>query len=191
MDQMVKTISLDALYDVRYKNVHGVHPQGAPKPQGTVLLEVLKTLEHQITARHLLPSNHKTQSFHPLWFQAETERNVFLWRAGFSIIEKDDFEFWINVPQLINKRLSFLKKGPTDSPFLHPKWSFSDDVSSSIDAEIKYLNELYELFDSVAEHATALCEVSSLVLAEISPVNEQKTTVVLPVIMSKRRNLSK
>jgi hypothetical protein len=193
---MVKTVKVDSLYEVRYKNVHSDQKLDSNKalkpvhqPSGVLLLDVLKTLEHEIRNRHLLPSSHLDFScFHPLWFQAETERNVFLWRAGFSLIEKDEFEFWVDVPALIQKRLSTLNKPSTDSPFSNGIWpkNDSDSVNQAINSEKQYLTELAQIFDSISDHATALCEVSTMVMQEICRSYSPHASVTLPVRIQKR-----
>jgi hypothetical protein len=182
---MVKPIRVDSLYDVRYKNVHSdrqLDTLTCNLEQGVLLLDVLKTLETEIQKRNLLPSTFTKVNFHPLWFQAETERNVFLWRAGFSLIEKDEFEFWVNVPELIQKRLNSLADNNYESPFSNANWFYgdSDTDTNATKAEQQYLIELSNLFSSISEHATALCQASSMALKELSKNYNPKAAVILP-----------
>jgi hypothetical protein len=175
------------------KNVHSrtdlnnKSGQTAPvmTPQdGTILLEVLKTLETQIRSRNLLHSVHSFP-FHPLWFQAENERNVFLWREGFSIIQKDEFEFWIDVPALIKKREKALINSTYNHPLSNPNWPSMSDATQAIEIETKYLNEIAKLFDGLAMQATALCEASSRVVKELCAHEPQRHVVILPVSRAK------
>ena len=92
-------------------------------PKGAILADVLKTLEVQFQRRGMLPSGTESgpgMAFHPLWFVAETERNVFLWRQGCSLIQQDEFEFWIDIEALISKRLNQLDSADPENPFLNP-----------------------------------------------------------------------
>src|SRR5438128_1283697 len=96
----------------------------AALPKAAVLLEVVKPLEQRLRMRGLLRSN-DSATFHPLWFLAETERNVFLWRRGCSLGQQDQFEFWVDLRLLISKRLHQLENVDFENPFLNPGWGSS------------------------------------------------------------------
>jgi hypothetical protein len=147
--------------------------------EGTILLDVLKTLETQIRTRNLLHGVHSFP-FHPLWFQAENERNVFLWREGFSIIQKDEFEFWVDVPALIKKRQRALQDATFNHPLSNAQWPSMSNASQAIELETTYLKELGSLFDALAAQATALCEASSRVIQELCGHEPRKRVVIIP-----------
>src|SRR5438045_1804769 len=69
-------------------------------PRTALTLENLKCVEESLTKRGLLPSSISL----PLWFLAETERNVFLWKHGLSLVNVEEFVFWIDVASLVDKR---------------------------------------------------------------------------------------
>jgi hypothetical protein len=58
----------------------------------------------------------------PLWFLAETERNIFLWRQGKSLDDVEDYEFWVDIPSLITKRRVQLESPQGLNPFTNPNW---------------------------------------------------------------------
>ena len=162
-----------------YEKLKKLTPETRPGT-GAILLDVLKTLETEIRTRNLFSSVHSFP-FHPLWFQAENERNIFLWRNGFSIIEKDEFEFWVDIPSLIKKRKDALKNATFNHPLSNPNWPSMNDAAHAIELESAYLAELSELFLKLAEHATALCEASSMAIKELCAHEPAKAIVVLPI----------
>ncbi len=158
-----------------HKNVHS---PTAAIPVSAVLWEVLHGVEVQLQRKGMLPSN-APASFNPLWFLAETERNVFLWQQGCSLIDQEQFEFWIDIPKLLNKRRAQLKKGNSANPFTNPLWGESEYDPSLADRENEYLEQLEELVAQVAGHAHALSIVASQVQRELH--GEDRPRVVLPV----------
>ena len=141
----------------------------------TVILgDVLKALENRLQQKGLLALS---PQFHPLWFSAETERNIFLWRRGLSLIHLDQFEFWIDVPRLVAKRLQQMENAENDNPFSNAMWSEQISSPEAQDAERSYLTTLLELLSETAGHVHALSQVGSLVRSEIAGTTDR---VILP-----------
>jgi hypothetical protein len=140
---------------------------------GCVLLGVLKAVEVELGKRELLGTlaNHST----PLWFIAETERNVFLWRAGKSIGDHLAFSFWVDIKELIRKRRSHLSRSRGFNPFvnLSPR-------SGGVDCEHRYLDALEELSATIFRHAEVLSQASESLREELVPELPSRTAVVLP-----------
>lgn len=163
-------------------------------PLGSVLANLLKTLETRLHQRMDFPAL-PGKTFHPLWFLVETEINIFLWRNGFSLAEKDTFEFWLDIPRMIEKRLSSLHGSPKEeSPFSNPGWepfsgAFPVGSSSSVrsDEEIVYLERLKDVFGEIAKEAYALSQVGSMLYEESSGVS--RTKILLPHGAPKERTL--
>lgn len=154
----------------RCESVHDV-------PANAVLLEVLKSIECELQRKgHLPPPT--SHSFNPLWFLAETERNVFLWRSGLSLSQKDELEVWIEVKELIEKRLAVLDAGKgDDNPFVNPLWESSLTDPGVTDGERRYLNTLKELLEPIHRHAHALSVVGSLLQERVG----KRERVMLPL----------
>jgi len=146
-------------------------------PKDTVLDQVLKTVELQFQAKGLL-AGFDPENFHPIWFLAETERNVFLWRNGFSLANHDEFEFWLKPRELIEKRLTQLERSTLDNPFLNPSWGSSLGEPAPREAERGYLSSFLALIDKVEAHAYALSLVASLLRREGGEIRDR---VLLPV----------
>lgn len=152
-------------------------------PLGSVLASLLKTLETRLHERVDFPSL-PGKTFHPLWFLVETEINVFLWRSGFSLADKENFEFWLDIPRMIDKRLMSLRTGRGESPFSDPRWepfSTAFPTGSSPkrnEEEISYLECLKEVFEDIAKEAYALSQVGSMLYEESSGLT--RTRILLP-----------
>ena len=165
-----------------YKNVR-LPPLGldqlGPK---AVLADVLRTLEGQLQRRSLVSAG----SFNPLWFLVETERNIFLWRHGLSIAQQDDFEFWVDIDTLIEKRRSQLANPNPANPFHNPNWDLLDcsittqtnQTDEHSKAELRYLDSFSSTFSQIASHANALSHTASLLRAELQ--GHIHTRVLLP-----------
>jgi hypothetical protein len=159
------------------QSVHkSAHFEDTALEPSAVLWEVLRTMETQLQRKGLLPSVTEG-SFHPLWFLAETERNVFLWRRGRSLIDKDEFEFWIDVPRLVEKRLKQLESKDAANPFLNPLWGEAMSDPMLAENEKDYLLSLIEVLEHVGPHAHGLSKVGSEVRKELMGRVEK---VVLP-----------
>jgi hypothetical protein len=156
-----------------YKSVHDL-------PDGVILLDSVKTLEKDLQKRSLL----KCQE-HPLWFLAETERNIFLWRAGFSLEDVDLFEFWVDVNCLIDKRLKQIDNYDPENPFFNSLWGFSSGSPEKIAEESEYLKTFRDLLNSIISHASALSAVTSLLSKEIFNQEDRKL-IILPGKLNRR-----
>ena len=164
------------------KNEQTKSEQSSPaelREKGAVLLDVLRTLEQELQKRGFLDSGGES-SFNPLWFVAETERNVFLWRRGCSLIQKDEFEFWIDVRALIEKRLSALDRYDPQNPFVNPLWGEPATSLDSVTRERAYLEAFLGKLETLHGHAYALCEVGSRVLRELCGEAAERERVLLP-----------
>lgn len=152
---------------------------------GAVLLDVLKTVETELQKRGLLqiPVN---GAFHPVWFLAETERNIFLWRTGCSLIEQDEFEFWIDIRNLVHRRLDSLNRFDAENPFVNPLWGNTISSEEHVQGEKQYLKSFIDIIESIEEHATALCLVAQSVLKELCPEAHLRETVMLPAPKKQR-----
>ena len=159
----------------------GVQKQsaGTPLPAGAVHIHLVKILETELQKKQLLDA--KTDVLNPLWFLAETERNVFLWRNGFSLEQEDEFDFWIDLPALIQKRLNQLSSFDTENPFMNPLWGLSIADGDTVKREEQYLKSLFRLVTEVQVHLEALSLAAAVVAREISPNEENKEVVILPV----------
>jgi hypothetical protein len=147
-------------------------------PQGSILLGVLKSVETELRKRDLLGVSHESAT--PLWFLAETERNVFLWRNGKSIDDHRDFTFWVDVKALVTKRREQLERNKGFNPFIHSMWSTLPEDTHAIAREHDYLDTIEELTTSVFKHAEALSQASESVRLELAPNSKARVEVVLP-----------
>ena len=116
-----------------------------------------------------------------MWFLAETERNVYLWRNGYSLDQQDEFEFWIDLPALIEKRLKQLASFDSENAFMNPLWGLSIADKDTVNKEERYLKSLFELIEQVKTHLEALSVAAAQVSREISPAVNEREVVVLPV----------
>ncbi len=173
-----------------FKSVHAPPLRLSDIPERAIIAGVLKALEEEFQARGMLPTQKNglaSSAFNPVWFLVETERNIFLWRNGCSLIQQDEFEFWINAPALIDKRLKQLACGDLQNPFLNPAWDGdlkADGVGNSqvgsemFRVEMDYLNTFLELINKIAPHAHALSQVGSMLGTEST--GNEKPRVLLP-----------
>lgn len=174
--QSLKRSQLFSSVQNDYKSVHDL-------PNGVILLDSVKTLEIDLQKRSLLKGQGTAKvdssQIHPLWFLAETERNIFLWRAGFSLEDVDQFEFWVDVNQLIEKRLKQIENFDPENPFFNTLWGFASGSKESVAEESEYLKTFRELLNSIITHASALSAVTSLISKEIFNQSDRKM-IILP-----------
>ena len=147
-------------------------------PRGAVLEEVLRLVETQLQQKGLV-ANPDPDTFHPLWFLAETERNIFLWRQGLSLDQQSEFEFWVDLDALLQKRLIQLDRDEPDNPFLNPLLDSSAGDPALRRVEREYVSSFRDLLSEIAAHAHGLSLVASLLRAEVAG-GRQKPLVVLP-----------
>lgn len=140
---------------------------------GCVLLGMLKAVEVELTKRELLdaPSMQAT----PLWFIAETERNVFLWRDGKSIGDHSSYSFWIDIKALINKRRLHLSRSKGFNPFIN-----LSPRSGGVDCEHRYLDAIEELSGTIFRHAEILSHASEKIREGLIPGLPTRNAIVLP-----------
>jgi hypothetical protein len=154
-------------------------PAKAALPHAAVLAEVLKTIETQLSARGFL-CEHKQACFNPIWYLAETERNVFLWKRGCSVVQQDEFEFWIDIDALIEKRLKQLESFDSNNPFLNPVWGLATPDKESAQQEREYLLSFREAVKNIESHLHALSRIGSALLKQYASSGEEKERIVLP-----------
>lgn len=163
------------------KFVHG-QPSERPKtdlPKAAVLADVLRTVETQLASRGFLREQ-RQGCFNPIWYLAETERNVFLWKRGCSVVQQDEFEFWIDIHALIEKRLRQLDSFDSQNPFLNPLWGVATADKDSAEYERQYLLSFAEAMRQIESHLHALSRLGSLLLSELEGESEGRERVVLP-----------
>lgn len=175
---MVK--KLDALAAAREwcKNVPHEDKSVRSFPSSAVLAELVRPLEYHLRERNFLSHPEET-SFYPLWFLAETEQNVFLWRSGLSLADKERFEFWIDVDRLISKRFRQLEQFERGNPFHSPEWDLDEGGCMASGGERAYLAEFQSCFRQLRDHAHALCRVAATLRSE-TPAIENRKAVLLP-----------
>jgi hypothetical protein len=155
-------------------------------PSNSILLGVLKSLESEFQRRGLTQ-----RTGHPLWFLAETERNVFLWRNGYSLENVKDFEFWIEPEKLINKRLLQLENPGIGNPFVNTGYASESSNPDVLQQEVDYLEDLSSRLVKIIEHAHALSIAGSETLRDIAPtLYAPKEKVLLPSLKA-RSNMAK
>lgn len=147
---MIKTKTQGIISEVTDKIAHSACKN---VPLGSILLDALKPLEVSL-------SKDKRSPF-PLWFLAETERNVFLWRHGLSLIHAPYCDFWVHIDSLIEKRLSQLSRATDENPFCHSLWGPASPDPLTLHEEHAYLSTFKVSFEKIALHADALCHVAS------------------------------
>lgn len=148
-------------------------------PPEAMLLELLKTIELQLQTREFFTS--QPGSYNPLWFLAETERNIFLWRRSCSIIQQNEFEFWIDPFALIDKRAKQLARNDPANPFINPLWGATNAPCDGGIAELDYLEALAKALSTMGGHPHALSTVGSLLGDEQFGETGLREIILLPV----------
>lgn len=143
------------------------------------LMDLIKPFELELQRKHLLVTT-ANSSQHPIWFLAETEMNVFLWRSGKSIEIKDEFEFWIDPQRLISKRLSQLELKSENNPFIGEVWSDGPYDRDQLEYEKCYLTNFLKHFEQARKHLHALSQVRQILEKELVDNSPKLKTVVLP-----------
>lgn len=148
------------------------HPSDIPV--ASARLDVLKGTEQELQKRQMLPPF--GSSFFPLWFAAETERNLLLWRNGLSLAASEEFEVWVDVPRLIQKRrtLCHADEHSSGPNLLGNIWGHRP-----VDSEIEYLAAFEELWNAMTIHCHCLSRVSSE-LEILSPEGQERKKILIP-----------
>ena len=144
-----------------------------PIPPHAILIGVLKSIEKELRARRFIGD-----SFHeamPLWFLAETERNIFLWRSCLSIDDANEFAFWVDVPALIAKRRRHLSRCEGFNPFIN-----SSPSETGAEIELRYLDHIEDLGESVLAKAAVISRASHELRRDLAPLAPICPTIVLP-----------
>ena len=168
-----------------HKSAHSAYGIVQSVPSGAVLLRVLRTVENELRRRRMIGNG--SDAITPLWFLAETERNIFLWRQGKSLDEVEDFEFWVDIASLIKKRRGQLDSPQGLNPFTNPNWGNAPLDTRAVDGERNYLEDVEDLSDVIVPHAEALSRASVTVQIELSPRNTPRTNVLLPIAPTVRK----
>ena len=142
-------------------------------PSGAVLLGILQAIETELHKRELLGTAAPKAT--PLWFLAETERNVFLWRNGKSISDSKEFSFWINIRALVLKRRGQLARTSGFNPFVN----LAPD-SGGIEYEQSYLDAVEALTETFFAQAEALSHASESIHRELTNGTPLRPVVLLP-----------
>ena len=176
-----------ALHIPLHKYVQKTREDSVEIPSTAILASSLKTLELRLQQRGFLKPP-RAEFFTPLWFLSETERNIFLWRRGESLIEQDNYEFWVDIRALIDKRIRQLESANPDNPLTNSIWEFYDEtgspdlsrdlMGSASQLEIDYLRSFLKLTGSIIVHAHALSQVGSMLENELH--QSWRIRIVLP-----------
>lgn len=157
---------------------YGDEPTSQHIPTSAVLIEHFKTAENRLQAKSFV-KNRRNHTIIPLWFLAETERNIYLWQNGFSLGDKDNFEFWIDGPRLIAKRIQQLNHYASDNPFLNPLWGSSTTDKDNIKYENDYLESLGLVLTKIWKHMHVISLLETYLTRKLNP-EHQTTIIILP-----------
>ena len=141
---------------------------------GAVSLESIHTFERTLSSRGLLAQG----GLSSIRFLAETERNVFLWRHGLSLRDKDRYDFWIDLRALIGKRVAKLSDSDPDNPFHNSSFGSSQVDPSSKAEELEYLDCFLDIMDKSERHLSALSVLGSMLCQE--RLGAEREVVILP-----------
>ena len=144
---------------------------------GCILLGILKSIETELRKRKHLWSSGTPPT--PLWFLAETERNVFLWRTNQGLDDACKYSFWIDLRGLISKRRDQLSRPQDSNPFTNPMWGSGALDASLVDRERDYLDALEDLIPTAFRQAEMLSRASESLRLEIDP-NAGRRVVIIP-----------
>ena len=173
--------------DLLFNSVQESYSSVSELPEGLLLLDSLKTLETDLQRRNLLDQP-STKQIHSLWFLSETERNIFLWRNGFSLIDLEKFEFWVDINNLIEKRINQINNFDPDNPFFNSLWGFANSSKDFLEQELRYIHSFTDLMKAIINHASALSTVTSLIHRELSIGDYQRKIIILPSNLHKTAN---
>jgi hypothetical protein len=159
------------------KSVQELRGEAPIVSTGRVLLGILKSIENELRKREHLWSSGAPLT--PLWFIAETERNVFLWRTNQSLDDAQKYSFWVDIRGLISKRREQLSRPQDSNPFTNPLWGSGALDPSLVERERDYLDALEDLMPSAFRTAEALSRASESLRLEIDP-EAVRTAIIIP-----------
>ncbi len=145
---------------------------------GVVLLGILRSVEQELLTREFVGD--PRQEATPLWFIAETERNVFLWRSGKSLDDRSRFIFWVDIRALIVKRRLQLQRSSGFNPFINSMIGAGTHDEQGTQIEKQYLDHVEEMIDIIFRHAETLSHASESIRLELSPDSASRVAVTLP-----------
>jgi len=145
---------------------------------GIVLLGILKSVEQELLTREFVGDARLEAT--PLWFIAETERNVFLWRSGKSLDDRSRFIFWVDIRALIVKRRLQLQRSSGFNPFINSTTGGGANDEQGTQFERQYLDHVEEMIDTIFSHAETLSHASESIRLELSPDSASRVAVTLP-----------
>ena len=162
--------------NAKYKNV--------PKTnfsEQSCSLNIFKKFEEEVRGKSLLGNNH----IFPVWFHAETEVNIFLWRNGFSLEDKKEFDFWLNPTEMIKKlkNKNFINAKTENIlfnfNFLELEQLDQSENNQSINKceEIEYYENFLNILKITLEHIHAL----SIIQRDVGAGLNTNEVVVIPV----------
>ena len=146
-------------------------------PMDAIKVHILKALENQLVKRGVLPVSGNTVT--PLWFCAETEERLYMWRTGTSIANKHRFSFWVRPPNLIEKRSSHLRRLREDEQEQFSLSCLSPPLGKCLEAEELYLNCLSETIKPLLSHSHALSKVETTIIEECASEEAPKDILLL------------
>lgn len=181
---MVKPRQDEPNLNSAYKNEHSAQiPVQIRTAESEIVraipIDILKTFEVRLQQKRILDPNHL--SFGSIWFLAETEKNICLWRRGCSIAEEQRFNFYVNVPALVRKRISQLDSETVDSPFVNPLWGLVPPSTELLQLEKEYHLSFLSIWSKVEEHLLALRAIRDIIEWKTQPnANTTREVVILP-----------
>lgn len=152
-------------------------------PSTAVLIDALRPLELTLIRRGL--AGQGAAPLHPLWFLAETERNVFLWREGLSLGDQGSFEFWVDVPALIERRRKQVHTAIEEPGFGNPFIADGVRTPATLSAEITYLDGMRERLERIYMQAFELSLIARTVQKEL--ISGERPIVLLPYARAPKR----
>lgn len=158
------------------ESVQELRSHGTNLSTGLVLLGILKSIENELRRRELIAKTGSPPT--PLWFLAETERNIFLWRNSRSLDDARLYSFWIDIASLIEKRREQLETPQDHNPFINPLWGTAPLDASLVQNETDYLDDLEDLLPTVFRRAESLSRVSEALRQEMAPEIEREDVVI-------------
>lgn len=145
--------------------MHNLQSNGTRLSPCSLPLSGIKALELRFQNKGFLPviaeDNH-----HPVWFQAQKERDKFLWRKGLSLSDDEQFCFWVDVQKLLTQRLSLIENTEV-----------TGDLENS---EEFYINAFLEAYFKIYRHVHALSLANHEFEMEVHPERRSRTLIVLP-----------
>ncbi len=175
---MFRELSAPLSADRTFKIERARHFTTHRVPAYPVSLEALKLTEEQLRRRALI-AHSSSEDFYPLWFLAETERNVFLWQHHFSLSDMSLFHFSIDIDALIEKRMRHISSGNSFNSLDDGFDQASSTQGWRNNRERDYLRSLQQTLQPLMPHLSALSSTISD-LENSNPASAEAINLVLP-----------